>query len=89
MKTYKIKVCGEVQGLGFRKFVFDSAQIFKIFGFVKNEEDGSVCIVVKTGENNLQNFLEHIQKNHGISEPKLIHIYEIDSIDTDSFRILY
>ncbi len=45
MKTsYRIRVTGKVQNVGFRYYTAKTAQEFNIDGFVKNETDGTVYI---------------------------------------------
>ncbi|MBL8030676.1 MAG: acylphosphatase [Candidatus Doudnabacteria bacterium] len=57
-KTYKVKVLGKVQGVGFR---FESYQQFvdlNLVGKAENTPDGGVEIVVTGEEENLNRFLE-------------------------------
>jgi len=45
MKTsYRVRVTGKVQNVGFRYYTAKTAQEFNIDGFVKNEPDGTVYI---------------------------------------------
>jgi len=43
-KSYRIRVSGKVQNVGFRFYTVKKAKEFDISGFVKNEMDGSVYI---------------------------------------------
>lgn len=44
-KTFKITVSGQVQGVGFRPYVFKTAQKFHLKGTVSNNEEGVVIYV--------------------------------------------
>jgi len=77
----KIIVRGIVQGIGFRWFVKDVAQEEGIFGYVKNNIDGSVEIVAQAKNNNvLQKFIERIRKEHPYA---VINDLEITSIKAE------
>jgi len=47
-KTYKIIVSGQVQGVGFRPYVYNLAKDFSLTGTVSNNEEGVIIYV--TGE---------------------------------------
>jgi acylphosphatase len=58
MKYIKIKIYGQVQGVSFRLSAKQKADELKIFGFVKNMNDGSVFIEAEGEEEKLYNFLK-------------------------------
>ena len=47
VKNYHIQVLGIVQGVWFRKYTKESADVYSLKGYVKNESDGSVYIEVE------------------------------------------
>ena len=49
MNTYKIRIFGRVQGVGFRYSAQREAEKYHLKGWVKNEADGSVTVEA-TGE---------------------------------------
>ena len=55
LKTYKIAVSGQVQGVGFRPFVYCLASKFSLNGTVSNNEVG-VLIFVSGEANNIESF---------------------------------
>ena len=57
-KRAVIKVSGLVQGVFFRYNTKKMAEKLGLNGFVKNEPDGSVCIVAEGKENNLKNLIK-------------------------------
>ena len=50
-KTYKIIVSGQVQGVGFRPYVYSLAKDFSLSGTVSNNEDGVIIYVTGVHEN--------------------------------------
>ena len=46
MATYHVRVIGRVQGVGFRQFVRERARALGLSGWVKNQPDGSVELLV-------------------------------------------
>ena len=54
-KTYKISISGQVQGVGFRPYVFTLATEFSLTGTVSNNEEG-VNIFVSGLEESIQDF---------------------------------
>jgi hydrogenase maturation protein HypF len=58
--AYSIKICGVVQGVGFRPFVYRLARANGLTGWVLNAEEG-VEIHVEGGEQPVQVFLEELK----------------------------
>lgn len=61
MKTYKIRIFGIVQGVGFRPFVYNLANEFKYNGFVRNDGSG-VYIILQAKNINIDKFLFELEK---------------------------
>jgi acylphosphatase len=61
-KNLKIKIFGEVQGVGFRDSAYWMARKLHIAGFVMNEPDGSVYVEAEGEEDALKEFLLWCEK---------------------------
>ncbi|MFD0836501.1 carbamoyltransferase HypF [Mariniflexile aquimaris] len=61
-KTYKIIVSGQVQGVGFRPYVYSLAKDFSLTGTVSNNEHG-VIIYVTGAPKNAEGFYDNLIKN--------------------------
>ncbi|MCX7957003.1 MAG: acylphosphatase [Endomicrobia bacterium] len=86
--AFKIVIYGKVQGIGFRWFVKNVADEEKIFGYVKNNFDGSVEVVAEAKNINLINkFIERIKTEHPYALVNKISINEIGVSDYRSFNI--
>ncbi len=62
MLTYKIRVKGIVQGVGFRPFIFNLALKYSINGWVNNDEKG-VNILLYSSKENTENFIRELEEN--------------------------
>ena len=56
-KSLQLVVHGKVQGVSYRYFAKKCAEDLQLHGYAKNEEDGTVTIVVEGQENALKEFL--------------------------------
>jgi acylphosphatase len=66
-RTLKYIVSGRVQGVGFRWFTLNSAQMIGIKGYVKNRANGTVEIVARGTDEQLERFLMDIKKGPSFS----------------------
>ena len=58
-KTYKILISGQVQGVGFRPYVYNLAKDFSLKGSVSNNENG-VIILVQGSEQSVKVFYDKL-----------------------------
>jgi hydrogenase maturation protein HypF len=82
-QTYKITIQGQVQGVGFRPFVFLLATKYKLDGQVFNNEIG-VVILLNTSEEKATDFLNELLQN----PPKVSSIqnHTIEVIEARKFK---
>ncbi|WP_338356942.1 carbamoyltransferase HypF [Yeosuana marina] len=86
--TYKILISGQVQGVGFRPFVFNLAQEFLLKGSVSNDENG-VIILVQGSDQSIHSFYERlISFPPPVSKIKKSSIHEIQYPKFDDFNIV-
>ncbi len=80
ISTYKIQIYGRVQGVGFRPFIFNLANLNKLVGSVSNNANG-VLIYINSSEEKATYFVDQILKgkpevsiitNHSIEEVSFI-----------------
>ena len=84
----EVKVFGRVQGVGFRKKVKKFALEKDLKGFVKNNLDGSVNILVSGSKTNLNEFLKWLKNVNGLSSVKKIEILNKKIMNYSSFKII-
>jgi len=58
MKQLRLKIYGNVQGVGFRYWTKSQAKALGLTGFSRNEADGTVVIVVQGERKSLDKFLK-------------------------------
>lgn len=59
-KTIFLKVHGNIQGVGYRAFVYEIAKKYNIKGMVRNVSDGSVEILAIGNKKDLKQFIKNI-----------------------------
>ncbi len=55
-------VDGRVQGVGFRAFVVDMAEILDLTGWVRNMDDGKVAVLAEGPRDKLEKLLEYLRR---------------------------
>jgi len=88
MPTYKITISGQVQGVGFRPFVYGLAKSFSLTGTVSNNEEG-VIIFVTGPKDSIQQFFEKLLQNPPpVSKIKSSKILEVENMEFADFNIV-
>jgi hydrogenase maturation protein HypF len=88
MNTYRIRIEGLVQGVGFRPFIYRLAGSLKLYGTVENRNNG-VFIFVNTDSEGLENFIEKI-KNQAPRQSLIekITVEKFEGIQFSDFSIV-
>ena len=60
-KTVEINIDGIVQGVGFRPFLFNLARYFKLKGYILNQGNAGVRLVLQGNNNQIDEFLKNIK----------------------------
>ncbi|MCF8217535.1 MAG: acylphosphatase [Bacteroidales bacterium] len=85
--TYKIKIEGRVQGVGFRFSAREIAKNLGVAGYVQNRPDGSVKIVASGEESKLNEFLSWCRKGPSMAHVVNVDIEEIPFAEYDEFFV--
>lgn len=89
MRAFRVRVFGRVQRVGYRRFVIDEAQGLGLAGYVRNLPDGSVEVFAQGGEEELERFLEAVERPP-LGEVKRIEVGEaVVDPEVEGFRIIY
>jgi hydrogenase maturation protein HypF len=88
LKTYKISISGQVQGVGFRPYVYNLATEYSLKGTVSNDENG-VAVFVTGVSKSINDFYTKLIK----SPPPLAKILEsnleeISAVNFEGFKII-
>jgi acylphosphatase len=83
----KIIVQGKVQGVFFRASTRDKARQLKVYGFVKNESDGSVYIEAEGDKEILDNFISWCKQGPENAQVENVEVVEGPDQGFTSFEI--
>jgi hydrogenase maturation protein HypF len=88
LKTFKITINGQVQGVGFRPHVYTLAKQFGLKGTVFNNENG-VIILAQASVNKVNTFYETlIERPPTVSKIDGYHMEEVDFMPFEDFQII-
>lgn len=86
----KIKVYGEVQGVGFRAWVARRALKLNLKGYVANEPDGSVTIVAEGSREAIEKLIEECRRGPPLAVIERVEIEWIQPIGSyEAFEVIY
>lgn len=89
MKSCRIVVYGQVQGVFFRRSAKEEADKFGLTGWIRNEPDGSVRALVVGPKDKLEEFVKWCKKGPPLAKVNGVEVDWSDSEeDFDSFDIL-
>ena len=86
--TFKILVSGQVQGVGFRPYVYNLATEYLLGGTVSNNEDGVIIYVSGTSEGIKKFYNTLINNPPPVSIINSSSIDEVDNIKYQDFKII-
>ena len=89
MKSYRFKVSGKVQGVFYRKNVYNNSLAKDFSGYVKNLPDGSVEACVTCSEKDIDTFIDILKKGSPKSIVEDIKKLPCDEIFSGYFEIRY
>ncbi len=86
-KSYRIRVTGKVQNVGFRYYTVKTASDFGVCGFVKNEPDGSVYIEAEGDEDALEAFIHWCRRGPQWARVDGFDVQEQPEMGYDGFSV--
>jgi acylphosphatase len=88
MKTVRIKISGQVQGVFFRKYIAEEALKIGVKGHVRNLESGEVEVMAEGSPEQIEEITKLCKKGAPHSVVKNIDVQELNHIGFDDFKIL-
>jgi acylphosphatase len=70
--TYRYRVTGRVQGVGYRYFALQEAHALGISGYAKNLPDGSVEVVAEGAAADVQAFEERLKEGPAFARVEVV-----------------
>mgnify|MGYP001559724705 CR=1 FL=1 len=74
MEHFNITIFGDVQGVYLRRTLEKEANRIGVFGFVKNEKDGTVYLEIEGKPEAIKNFIDWIKKVAGEGVYKILQV---------------
>jgi acylphosphatase len=68
MMEIQCLITGKVQGVGFRNYVETAAAELGLFGYIKNNPDGSVLVLAQGEPDNLRLLVEYLHEGSLLSK---------------------
>lgn len=89
-KRLQLKITGRVHGVTFRINAKSLADKLNIFGWVRNNKDGTVSILAEREENDLLQLIKWCQEGPRHAKVKIVDVKKLKYIgDLEEFVILY
>jgi acylphosphatase len=86
---WKLQIFGRVQGVAFRAYARDKATKLGLFGYVKNEPDGSVLVEIEGSRQQLLDFYNWSKKGPAWARVEKVNQAEQPVEGYTSFSIRY
>lgn len=83
-----MKINGQVQGVFFRKYVYDQAHELGIKGHVRNLQTGEVEVMAEGSPEEVKKIIEICKKGAPHSVVKNVEVQELNHIGFDDFKLL-
>jgi acylphosphatase len=88
MRTRKLLISGQVQGVFFRNFIIEKAKEFDMKGFCRNMDDGSVEVVIEGKDESVEHMIRECRKGPPHARVDSIKIEDMPHQGFDSFKKL-
>jgi len=86
LTTFRLRIKGEVQGVGFRDWAIHQANNRKLNGWVRNRGDGSVEIVISGPDASVQDMLRACTQGPPAAQVHKIDILREDELPEPGFK---
>ena len=89
MMEIQCLITGKVQGVGYRNFVELAVSELGLFGYVKNNEDGSVSVLAQGEPDTLRQFVEYLHEGSLLSKVEGVSVeWGTAKVTYDDFKLL-
>ncbi|KXJ98750.1 MAG: Acylphosphatase [Parcubacteria bacterium OLB19] len=89
MIELRATITGKVQGVRFRDYVQASASELGLFGYVKNQSDGSVFVLAQGEPEVLKSLVEYLHEGSSLSQVEGVAVeWGTASVTYDDFSLL-
>lgn len=90
MRAVKVRFWGRVQRVGFRRFILDLAQSFRVVGWVRNNPDGSVEAFIQGEDEAVVKLLREAESPPYPAEVTRVEVEEAEvNPELTQFKVVY
>lgn len=86
LTTFRLRIKGDVQGVGFRDWAIQEATKRRLDGWVRNRGDGSVEMVISGGDATVQDMLKACTQGPAAARVHKIDIHREDELPEPGFK---
>lgn len=79
MRTVKLIITGDVQGVFYRHFAKKTAEKMGISGWTKNENDGTVTVVAQGSEEQIERYIQWTKEGSPMSKVEEVKVEEMEA----------
>jgi len=87
LETYRYRITGRVQGVGYRYFALTEAHALKVAGYAKNLPDGSVEVVAEADARSLRTFEARLREGPAFSRVESLDKEPLAARGDEGFHI--
>jgi len=87
MKAVRVYISGTVQGVMFRKFIEEQANLIGVRGFVRNTDDGRVEAVIEGINEKVDKMIEVCRTGNKHAQVRDVQVQEIKYNGFEGFKI--
>ena len=87
MKAVRVYISGTVQGVMFRKFIEEQANLIGVRGFVRNTDDGRVEAVIEGINDKVDKMIEVCRTGNKHAQIRDVQVQEIKYNGFEGFKI--
>ncbi|MFA5258509.1 MAG: acylphosphatase [Candidatus Pacearchaeota archaeon] len=87
MKSVRVYISGTVQGVMFRKFIEEQANLIGVRGFVRNMDDGKVEVIIEGINEKVDKMIEACKTGNKHAQVRDVLVQEIKYQGFEGFKI--
>ena len=86
LTTFRLRIKGQVTGVGFREWVIEEANARKLNGWVRNRSDGTVEMVISGPDDIIKQMLSRCTQGPDAAQVTNIDILREDQLPAPGFK---
>ena len=87
MKSVRVHISGTVQGVMFRKFIEEQANLIGVRGFVRNLGDGRIEVIMEATDDKVNHMIEICKQGNVHAKIRDVEVFPIKYQGFEGFKI--